>query len=467
MAQTGALILAAGKGTRMRSERPKVLHTLLGEPMLWYVHKALDGLVPAETTWTVIGHGADAVRAAFPGRESGFVLQEDQRGTGHALQTAWPRILDSGVAALLVVNGDTPLVPRDGLGALAQAFSDSGAALAFLTVDLDDPGAYGRVVRGPDGQCTAIVEAKDFDPATHGEATGEINSGIYALDVAAVGPLLERLSDDNASGELYITDLVGLAVAEGLGVQAVRGGPNPQLLGVNSPLELARTEELLRMGIVSFWMEEGVTVHQPDSAVIGPRAALSPGCEIFAPCELYGEVLTGAGTRIDSHCVIRDSHVGAGTHVKSFSHVESAAIGPNCQVGPYARLRPGAVLEDGSRVGNFVEMKKARLGKGAKASHLTYLGDAEVGAGANIGAGTITCNYDGVNKHQTVIGEGAFIGSNTALVAPVRVGERGHRRRGFGHHPRRGRRDARRGALQTAPSTPQEIRLLDFEGRTG
>ncbi len=424
MAQTGALILAAGKGTRMRSERPKVLHTLLGEPMLWYVLKALDGLVPQEATWTVVGHGADAVRAAFPEHEAGFVLQERQLGTGHALQTAWPAVTASGVGSLLVVNGDTPLVPRDGLRMLREAFAASGAALAFLTVDLAEPGAFGRVVRGPDGACTAIVEAKDFDPAVHGAQSGEINAGSYVLDVAAVGPLLDRLTDDNASGEFYITDLVALAVASGLRVEAVRGGANPQLLGVNSPEELVRAEDLLRAGVVAFWTQEGVTVRQGASVVIGPRSALAPGCEITGPCELYGEVLVGPGARIDSHCVLRDSSVAGGAHVKSFCHIEGAAIGPDCQVGPYARLRPGAVLEDGSRVGNFVEVKKARLGKGAKASHLTYLGDAEVGAGANIGAGTITCNYDGVHKHKTVIGQGAFIGSNTALVAPVRVGDR-------------------------------------------
>jgi len=423
MAQTGALILAAGKGTRMRSERPKVLHTLLGEPMLWYVYQALDGLVDASAVWSVIGHGAEMVRAAFPTRESGFVLQERQLGTGHALQTAWPTLLAAGTETLLVLNGDTPLITTQSLRTLLDASRGSDTAVSFLTMELDDPGAFGRVVRAPDDAVAAIVEAKDFDPTRHGKETGEINSGIYVLNVAAVGPLLEKLRDDNASGEYYITDLVALAVAEGLSVLGVRNGSDPHLLGVNNPAELVEAEQRLRADIVATWLEAGVCIHGPDSAVIGPRATLAPGSEIFAPCELYGQVVVSSEARIDSHCWVLDSHIGEGAHIKSFCHLDGAQVGPGCQVGPYARLRPLAVLEQDARVGNFVEVKKARLGKGAKASHLSYLGDAHIGAGANIGAGTITCNYDGTHKHHTEIGQGAFIGSNTALVAPVRVGD--------------------------------------------
>jgi bifunctional UDP-N-acetylglucosamine pyrophosphorylase/glucosamine-1-phosphate N-acetyltransferase len=424
MAHTGALILAAGKGTRMRSERPKVLHTLLGEPMLWHVYRALEGLVPDSAVWTVVGHGAQQMRAAFPGRTPGFVVQERQLGTGHALQTAWPALDSAGVGTLLVVNGDTPLVPRAALAALLDEFQARRPALAFLTVDLPDPGAFGRVVRDAHGAVAAIVEAKDYDPAVHGPLGGEINSGIYAQDMAAVGPLLPRQGNANASGEFYITDLVALAVQAGLPVLGVRGGADPQLLGVNSPAELARAEELLRASIVDGLLDAGVMVHQPGTAVVGPRAVLEPGCEISGPCEIHGATRIAAGASVGSHCWIRDAEIGPGALVRPFCHIEGASVGPDCQIGPFARLRPQAVTEQGARVGNFVEMKKARLGPGAKASHLTYLGDAQVGAGANIGAGTITCNYDGRSKHETVIGEGAFIGSNTALVAPVRIGDR-------------------------------------------
>jgi len=424
MEHIGALILAAGKGTRMRSEHPKVLHTLLGEPMVWYVYQALEGLVPEAAVWTVVGHGADQMRAAFPARTPGFVLQERQLGTGHALQAAWPALEAAGMATVLVVNGDTPLVPRASLAALLEAFRAQGPALAFLTVDLPAPGAFGRVVRGPGGAVAAIVEAKDYDPAAHGPETGEINSGIYVLDMAAVGPLLPRLCNSNASGEFYITDLVDLAVGAGLPVLGVRAGNDPQLLGVNSPAELARAEELLRARIVDELLESGVTVHQPGAAVVGPRATLEPGCAITGPCELYGATTIAAGASVASHTWVKDSTIGPGALVRPFCHIEGASIGPQCQIGPFARLRPLAVTEEGARVGNFVEMKKARLGPGAKAGHLTYLGDTQVGAGANIGAGTITCNYDGKHKHETVIGQDAFIGSNTALVAPVRIGDR-------------------------------------------
>lgn len=424
MEHIGALILAAGKGTRMRSERPKVLHTLLGEPMVWYVYQALEGLVPGDAVWTVVGHGVQQMRAAFPGRTPGFVLQERQLGTGHALQTAWPALGEAGVDTLLVVNGDTPLVPRAALEVLLEAFHARRPALALLTVDLPDPGAFGRVVRDPGGDVAAIVEARDYDPAAHGPESGEINSGIYALDVAAVAPLLPRLDNSNASGEFYITDLVGLATRAGLPVLGVRAGADPQLLGVNSPAELARAEELLRARIVEGLLEAGVMVHQPGAAVVGPRAVLEPGCEISGPCEILGTTRVAAGASVGAQTWIRDSDIGPGALVRPFCHIEGAQVGPDCQIGPFARLRPQAVTEEGARVGNFVEMKKARLGPGAKAGHLSYLGDAQVGAGANIGAGTITCNYDGKNKHLTVIGQDAFIGSNTALVAPVRIGDR-------------------------------------------
>lgn len=418
----GALVLAAGKGTRMKSERPKVLHTLLGEPMLWYVLEAA-GQVFGERVWTVLGRGAAEVLAAFPGQAGRSVSQEPQLGTGHALQTAWPALRAAGMEWCLAVNGDTPLADAQRLSDFVSRALGQGADLAFATLALEDPGAYGRVVRDSAGRAAAIVEAKDWRAAGRDDGPAEINAGIYWLRLDAVEPLLGQLSADNAGGEYYITDLVGLAAASGLAVAAVNAGSDPQLLGINSPAELARAEGLLRTRIVERLLDAGVVIHWPELVAVGPRARVAPGAELHGPCEVLGESRVAAGAVLGPHAVVLDSVLEEGSEVRPFSHLEGAQVGPECIVGPHARLRPGAVLERASRVGNFVEMKKSRLGEGAKANHLTYLGDAEVGAGANIGAGTITCNFDGKKKHRTIIGPGAFIGSNSALVAPVSVGE--------------------------------------------
>ncbi|MDE6735746.1 MAG: bifunctional UDP-N-acetylglucosamine diphosphorylase/glucosamine-1-phosphate N-acetyltransferase GlmU, partial [Desulfovibrio sp.] len=367
--------------------------------------------------WAVVGHGAAEVETAFP--DLATITQAQQLGTGHALATALPTLRELGATHVLVVNGDVPLLTAD----IVRRFlaSAEGAAIAFASLSLDDAGAYGRVVRRG-GDVAAIVEAKDFDPALHGEDTGEVNAGLYLLDVEAVARLLPRIGNDNKSGEYYITDLVALGIEEGLAVRGINCGADESLLGVNSPAELARMEELLRARIVARLLESGVTLHAPGLVRVGPFAEVAPGAEITGPCEIYGRSRVEAGARIESHCVLWDSVVRSGARVRSFSHLERAEAGEGSIVGPFARLRPGAVLEPDSHVGNFVELKNARLGRGAKANHLSYLGDAEIGAAANIGAGTITCNYDGVHKHRTVIGAHAFIGSNTALVAPVEVG---------------------------------------------
>ena len=421
MAETNvtALILAAGKGMRMHSPRAKVLQTLLGEPMLFYVYEALKPLVK-ENILTVVGHDADTVKEAFPDMADRFVMQAEQLGTGHALQVAWDALQKTSATHCLVINGDTPLVTTEALDRLmaAQGCCD----LAFTTITPRDAGAFGRVVRGPERRVAAIVEAKDYDLNRHGPVTGEVNAGVYLLKLDTMGPLLSRLSNRNKSGEYYITDLVELAVAEGLSVEGVQAGDDLSLMGINSPRELITAENALRRQIVEDLLDEGVLIHNPDTVVIGPRATVEPGAEIFGHCEIYGDSFVAAGARLGSYNHILDASFATGCDVRQFNHIEGARVGEGAQVGPYTRLRPGAVLEKDARVGNFVEMKKARLGEGAKASHLTYLGDAEVGAGANIGAGTITCNYDGKNKFTTTIGEGAFIGSNTALVAPVTVG---------------------------------------------
>jgi bifunctional UDP-N-acetylglucosamine pyrophosphorylase / glucosamine-1-phosphate N-acetyltransferase len=418
----GAVILAAGKGTRMHSSRPKVLFELLAEPMLWYLYQTLDPMFPGRV-WTVLGHEAERVRASFPGRpQEGFVLQEPQNGTGHALQCAWSALRHAGMRHVLVVNGDTPLLPAETAHTFVRECLERGAALGCITLTLEDPAAFGRVVR-KDGRLTSIVEAKDYDHGLHGPETGEINAGIYFLDIEAMEPHLGRLRNSNKSGEYYITDLLGMAVEAGLVVHGFDAGNDSQLLGINSPAELVAAEERLRESVVASWQRRHVCIRQPESVRIGPRVEIAPGVCITGPCEIYGSSRIEAECEIESHCVLRNAILEGCVLVKSFSHVQDAHMGACCQVGPYARLRPGAVLERDARVGNFVEMKKAVLGQGAKASHLTYLGDTTVGAGSNIGAGTITCNYDGKHKHETVIGKGAFIGSNTALVAPVTIGD--------------------------------------------
>ena len=417
----GALILAAGKGTRMYSETPKVLQPLLGEPMLYYVHSALSG-VGTIPFWTIIGHGADMVRAAFPEREEYFIFQEKQLGTGHAVSTAMPTLEKSGIDGLLVVNGDTPLVSSDILCRFLALIELKCAALGFISITLEDPKAYGRVVRDNLGRVRGIVECKDFNITEHGQASGEINTGIYYFSMEALRRLLPHLTNNNKSGEYYITDLITLAVQNGLKVEAVNFGSESCLLGVNTPFELFEAETCLRKTINRRWMESGVMLHQPDLITIGPRVELEPGVNIFGPSEILGASRINHGSCVESHCVVRNTRIGTNTIIHSFSHLERAEVKDNCAVGPYARLRPESVMENASRIGNFVEMKKTILREGAKANHLSYLGDADIGARCNIGAGTITCNYDGVNKHPTHIGEKAFIGSNTALVAPVTIG---------------------------------------------
>ena len=417
----GALVLAAGKGTRMHSDKPKVLQELLGAPMLRYVYTALDPLF-GEGVWTVIGHQSEQIEAAFDGENRKFIYQKEQLGTGHALQTAWNDLLESGISHVLVVNGDTPLLPQPRMINFLKECLASHTDIGFMTLTLPHPDSFGRVVRHH-GDVAAIIEAKDYDEHLHGPEPREINAGIYLLRVASVAPLLERLSNENKSGEYYITDLVGFAVQEQMVVTGVDCGNDPHLLGINNPAELVRSESLLRANLVMEWLEQGVTIHAPEYVRIGPMVTLEPGAVLHGPCELYGRTHVAKGAEIYSNTWINDSTLAEGCVIHPFSHLDGATVGEQCVAGPYARLRPGAVMKQGSKVGNFVEMKKSVLGDGSKANHFTYLGDAEVGTGVNIGAGTITCNYDGVNKHKTVIEDNTFIGSNSALVAPVTIGK--------------------------------------------
>ena len=418
--ELGYVILAAGKGTRMHSDLPKVLQEVLGKTLLGYVFDALSH-VPMSQVWTVIGFRAADVEMTFPQRQEHFVHQAEQLGTGHALMCAWDRVTDGGVSHVCVLNGDTPHVPVDAISDLADACVASGAAMGMLTLRLDNPFGYGRIIRSADGCVKGVVEEKDFIAADHGGEIHEVNSGVYVFDVNRCSALLGLMDRDNAQREYYLTQMVSLCAAHNLPVVGVPFGSSDLLRGINSPRELVGFEESLRVKIVSGLLDAGVILRNRDSIVIGPDVAIAPGAEIVGPCEIYGKSRIERGAVIASHCWIKDSVLGP-CQVKSFSHIEGSHLRAGAIVGPYARLRPGSDIGEGARVGNFVEVKKSVLHKGAKAGHLSYLGDSDIGPGVNIGAGTITCNYDGVRKHRTEILENAFIGSNTALVAPVTVG---------------------------------------------
>lgn len=387
--------------------------------MLRYVQTALHHFF-GDAVWAVVGYGEDQVRQTFADQSLHFIEQNEQLGTGHALLTALPILRAAGMQQVLLVNGDTPLISTDILSKFIE--KSAGSSLSVATLELPDPSAYGRIIRNEQGNIAAIVEAKDYDPAKYGADPHEINAGVYLVDLVLAEKLLPFLTKSNASGEYYLTDLVRLAVNEGMSVSAVSFGNDPRLLGINTPVELAHSEETLRQALVQFLLESGVVVHSPESVRIGPFVQIDSGAEISGPCEMFGHCHIESGAVIEAFCSLRDTDVHSGAVVHSFSHMDGAIVGENCIAGPYARLRPGSVMAKGSHIGNFVEMKKTTLGEGSKANHLTYLGDSEIGAGVNVGAGTITCNYDGVNKYRTTIGTGSFIGSNTSLVAPVNVG---------------------------------------------
>ena len=407
--------LAAGKGSRMKSDLPKVLHTLAGKPLLGHVLEAASALEGAEQH-VVIGHGADQVQATFA--DSGVIWSEqaEQKGTGHAVAQALPAIAEDSL--VLVLYGDVPLIRTDTLRALVAAAENS---LALLTVTLQNPSGYGRIVRSGDGEVQAIVEHKD---ATEEQRLiCEVNTGIMALPARLLNKWLPALSADNAQGEYYLTDVIAMAVADGVAVTALHPASETEVEGVNDRLQLASLERVYQQERARDLMTAGVALADP--ARIDVRGSLRVGrnVSIDVGCVFEGDVILGDDVHVGAYNVIRNSQLGNGVSVESFCHIEDAVVAGSCSLGPYARLRPGAELGEGARVGNFCEVKKSLIGKGSKVNHLTYIGDATIGEGANIGAGTITCNYDGVNKFRTEIGDGAFIGSNSSLVAPVTVGK--------------------------------------------
>ncbi len=409
------VILAAGQGTRMRSALPKVLHPVAGQSMLGHVINTARQLKP-QGIHVVIGHGADRVRERLAADDLNFVLQSEQLGTGHAVAQALPAL---SAERVLILYGDVPLIETATLERLLQQVGDE--QLALLTVDLNDPTGYGRIVRDADGLVKAIIEHKDASPEQRQICEG--NTGILAVPGKHLGDWLGRLSNSNAQGEYYLTDVIAMAVADGLIVATEQPLDAMEVQGANDRIQLAELERHYQQRAARRLMAQGVTLRDP--ARFDLRGEVTVGRDVLIDINviLEGRVLIEDGVQIGPNCVIKDSTLRKGAVVKANSHLEGAELGEGADCGPFARLRPGAVLGARAHVGNFVELKNAVLGEGAKAGHLSYLGDAEVGARTNIGAGTITCNYDGANKHKTVLGKDVFIGSNSALVAPVTLGD--------------------------------------------
>ena len=408
------VILAAGQGKRMRSRLPKVLHPLAGRPLIEHVVTTARALKPARIC-VVYGHGGEQVPQSVSGKDLAWVRQQPQLGTGHALARALPHL---GPGALtLVLYGDVPLVGEETLGAM---IAGGGDRLTVLTAELEDPAGYGRIIRNRRGSITAIVEEKDANAAQR--RISEINTGIMALPTTRLKDWISRLDNHNAQREYYLTGIVPLAIEDKVALASVKAGDRWEILGVNSKEQLAELERIYQRRRAAQLMDAGVTIADP--ARIDVRGSLACGSDvrIDVNCVFEGEVTLADRVEIGAHCVIRNAEIGAGSRIEPFSHIDSARIGANCRVGPYARLRPGAKLQEEVHIGNFVEVKEADIGARSKANHLAYVGDATVGRDVNIGAGTITCNYDGANKHRTVIEDEVQIGSDVQLVAPVTVG---------------------------------------------
>ncbi|MCH4563211.1 bifunctional UDP-N-acetylglucosamine diphosphorylase/glucosamine-1-phosphate N-acetyltransferase GlmU [Halomonas sp. EGI 63088] len=409
------VILAAGQGTRMRSTLPKVLHRLAGKPMVRHVIDTARGLA-ADRTHVVVGHGAEHVREALADCEVRFALQTEQKGTGHAVAQALDGL---GHDKVLVLYGDVPLIRRETLATLLEEVDDQHMGL--LTVTLPEPGGYGRILRNEADEVVAIVEHKDASQTEL--AIRECNTGIMAMTAAQLRRWLPQLSADNAQGEYYLTDVIAMAAAEGVRIVTTQPAQALEVEGVNNRAQMARLERAHQRELAERLMAEGVALLDPARLDIRGTLTCGHDVEIDVGCIFEGEVELGEGVRIGPHCVIRDSHIGAETLVEPHSVIEGAVVAGRNRIGPFARLRPGSRLAVGAKVGNFVETKNVEVGEGSKINHLSYVGDASLGSDVNVGAGTITCNYDGANKHRTEIGDDAFIGSNTALVAPVSIGK--------------------------------------------
>ena len=409
------VILAAGKGTRMFSNRPKVLHQLAGKPLLGHVIAAASELNPAQTV-VVYGYGGNAVRETIGNSDILWVEQTHQLGTGHAVQQALPRLSPDGTT--LILYGDVPLIRPSTLSGLVRG-ALSGK-LALLTARLEDPSGYGRILRDNSARVTGVVEHKDASEAEL--AIDEVNTGIVAVPTNLLHRWLMRLTNDNRQKEYYLTDIVAMAVADGVEVTTAEPANLWEILGVNSKSQLAELERLFQLNTAHKLMSEGVSLADPGRIDVRGTLICGRDVSIDVNCVFEGHVSLGDGVRIGANSVLRDVLIAAGSEVLPFCHIEGAEIGENCRVGPYARVRPGTRVQDAVHLGNFVEIKNSQVDRGSKINHLSYVGDSIVGKDVNIGAGTITCNYDGANKHRTVIEDNVFVGSDTQLIAPVTIG---------------------------------------------
>jgi len=419
-------IMAAGKGTRLKSKRPKVLHEVGGRALLLHVIAAAQTLVDADEIYCIVGHEAERVQAAVSATGVHFVLQEVQRGTGHAMQVlkAWLELSGSAVPEhLLVLSGDVPLIRPETLASLCELHLREHAAMTILTAVPDDPTGYGRVLRRAEGslEVSAIVEQKALTPEQL--AAPEINSGIYCFETQSLFSRLDRISTDNAHGEFYLTDVAAMLVADGRRVVAIPAHSVDEVLGANTIAEMMHLDHAMRVGNARRLMAQGVTIFRPDTCVIDAEVEVGADTVIEPYVQLLGATRIGSDCRVRSYSVIHQSTLGDGVTVRNGCVLDGAQVGDGAVLGPYAHLRPESNIGEGAHVGNFCETKKVTLGRGSKANHLTYLGDAVIGEGVNVGAGVITCNYDGVRKHTTTIGDGVFVGSDSTLVAPVSIGD--------------------------------------------
>ena len=411
--------MAAGKGTRLKSQLPKVLHEVGGKPLLEHVIRAAQRIVDSRDVFAIIGHEADRVRAAMQHTGVNFVLQSEQRGTGHALMVAQDAL--SGYDHVIVLSGDAPMISSETIGKLRDFHLEQSAAMTVLSAELENPTGYGRVLRksAKSAEVVGIVEEKSANPAQ--KKICEINSGFYVFNVKELYSHIGGLSTDNAHQEYYLTDMAAVFRKTRRPVVAWKTATPGEVLGGNTRAELADIDQQLRMAKCRQLMSDGVTIFYPATCVIDADVEVLPDTVLEPYVQLLGKTRIGGSCRVRSYCVIRDSIIDEGVMVRPGCIMEDAHISAGAIIGPYSHLRSGSEIGQGAHVGNFVETKKITLGKGSKANHLTYLGDAEIGAGVNIGAGTITCNYDGVHKHKTVIEDGVFIGSDSTLVAPVRI----------------------------------------------
>lgn len=414
------VIMAAGKGTRLKSKRAKVLHEIAGKPLLAHVISAALQIAPAHDIYVIVGHQEDKVRAAVEAMGVQFVLQAEQRGTGHAIMCARGHV--QGYENLLVLSGDVPLLRPETITRVRDFHSSKKAAMTILTAVPPDPSGYGRVIRASAGseRVKAIVEQKALTKAQ--QNAREINSGIYAFSTRPLFAHIDRLTTDNANHEFYLTDMAALLVKTKATVVALKANDPGEVLGANTLAELSTLDASLRARKCDDLMKAGVSIYRPDTCVIDPDVAIGADTIVEPFVQILGKTRIGSDCRIRSFSIISDSQIADNVLVRPGCIIDQSQVSTGALLGPYSHLRPGSEIGEGAHVGNFVETKKVRLGRGSKANHLTYLGDAEIGANVNVGAGTITCNYDGSKKHVTVIEDGAFIGSDSTLVAPLRVG---------------------------------------------